>query len=57
MGSPVVGINALLGKRATRVVFHAPQADTPHGQYITDRTAMLAGQIEIGSPKFHLANE
>jgi AcrR family transcriptional regulator len=42
----VVGINALLGKRATRIVFHAPQADTPDEQYITDWTAMLASQVE-----------
>ncbi|WP_370065538.1 TetR/AcrR family transcriptional regulator [Mycobacterium sp. MAA66] len=42
----VVGVNALLGKQATRVVFHAPQADTPDEEYIADWTAMLAGRIE-----------
>ena len=42
----VVGINALLGKQATRVVFHAPQADTPDEEYLADWTAMLAGRIE-----------
>ncbi|MUL46114.1 helix-turn-helix transcriptional regulator [Mycobacterium sp. CBMA293] len=42
----VVGVNALLGKQATRVVFHAPQADTPDEEFIADWTAMLAGWIE-----------
>lgn len=42
----VVGVNALLGKQATRVVFHAPQADTPDEEYIADWTAMVAGRIE-----------
>ncbi|MCX8555247.1 MAG: TetR/AcrR family transcriptional regulator [Mycolicibacterium sp.] len=42
----VVGVNALLGKQATRVVFHAPQADTPDDEFIADWTAMLAGRIE-----------
>jgi len=41
-----VGINALLGKRATRTVFHAPQVDTPDEEYVSDWTAMLAGRIE-----------
>ncbi|HEX5143254.1 MAG TPA: TetR/AcrR family transcriptional regulator [Mycobacterium sp.] len=42
----VVGVNALLGKQATRVVFHAPKADTPDEEYLADWTAMLAGRIE-----------
>lgn len=42
----VVGVNALLGKKATRVVFHAPQADTPDEEFIGDWTAMLASRIE-----------
>jgi AcrR family transcriptional regulator len=42
----IVGINALLGKRATRIVFHAPQADTPDEEYIADWTAMVASRIE-----------
>jgi AcrR family transcriptional regulator len=42
----VVGINALLGKRATRIIFHSPQVDTPDEQYVADWTAMLAGRIE-----------
>ena len=41
-----VGINALLGKHATRTVFHAPQVDTPDEEYVSDWTAMLAGRIE-----------
>jgi AcrR family transcriptional regulator len=42
----VVGVNALLGKRASRIVFHSPQVDTPDEQYVSDWTAMLAGRIE-----------
>ncbi|OBJ15862.1 TetR family transcriptional regulator [Mycobacterium colombiense] len=42
----VVGINALLGKRATRIVFHSPQVDTPDDEFVSDWTAMLAGRIE-----------
>lgn len=42
----VVGVNALLGKQAACVVFHAPQVDTPDEEYIADWTAMLAGRIE-----------
>jgi len=42
----VVGINALLGKQATRVVFHAPRADTPDEEYLAEWTAMLVGRIE-----------
>ena len=42
----IVGINALLGKRATRIVFHSPQVDTPDEQFVVDWTAMLAGRIE-----------
>jgi AcrR family transcriptional regulator len=42
----VLGINALLGKRSTRIVFRAPQVDTPDDEYIDDWTAMLADRIE-----------
>jgi AcrR family transcriptional regulator len=42
----VVGINALLGKRATRIVFHSPQVDPPDEEFVSDWTAMLAGRIE-----------
>jgi hypothetical protein len=41
-----VGINALLGKRATHFVFRAPQIDTPDEEFVADWTAMLAGRIE-----------
>jgi hypothetical protein len=41
----IVGINALIGKRATRDVFHAPQSDTPDDEYVGDWTTMLAGRI------------
>ncbi len=42
----VFGINALLGKRLTRIVFHTPAVDTPDEEYVTEWTAMLAGRIE-----------
>ena len=42
----IVGVNALLGKRATRIVFHTPQVDTPDEEFVADWTAMLAGRIE-----------
>lgn len=42
----VVGINAVLGKRASRIVFHSTQVDTPDEQYVTDWTEMVAGRIE-----------
>jgi hypothetical protein len=38
----VVGVTALLGKWATRVLFHAPTTDTPDGQHLTEWTATLA---------------
>jgi AcrR family transcriptional regulator len=44
----VLGINALLGKRSTRIVFRAPQVDTPDDEYLDDWTTMLAGRIESG---------
>lgn len=42
----IVGINALLGKRATTIVFRTPEVDTPDEEFVTDWTAMLAGRIE-----------
>lgn len=42
----IVGINALLGKRATRIVFRTPEVDTPDEEFVADWTAMLAGRIE-----------
>jgi AcrR family transcriptional regulator len=47
----VVGINALLGKRATRIVFHSPQIDTPDDQYVADWTDMLVGRIRSAVTK------
>ncbi|OBI53239.1 TetR/AcrR family transcriptional regulator [Mycobacterium sp. E787] len=42
----IVGVSALLGKRATRIVFHSTQVDTPDEEFVADWTAMLAGRIE-----------
>lgn len=42
----VVGIDALLGNRATRIVFRAPDSDTRDDDYIAEWTATLAGRIE-----------
>lgn len=42
----VLGVNALLGKRATGTVFRAPSADIPDEDYIAEWTAMLATRIE-----------
>ncbi len=42
----IVGINALLGKRATKIVFRTPEVDTPDAEFVADWTAMLAGRIE-----------
>lgn len=41
-----VGINALVGKRATRIVFNAPGVDPPDVEYVDDWTAMLAASIQ-----------
>jgi AcrR family transcriptional regulator len=41
-----VGVNALLGKRATRTLFHATGADIPDERYIPEWTAMLAARIQ-----------
>jgi AcrR family transcriptional regulator len=41
-----VGVNALLGKRATSTLFHAPRTDIPDEQYISEWTATLANRIE-----------
>lgn len=42
----IVGVNALLGKRLTRVVFQTPQADTPDDEFVADWTEMMAVRIE-----------
>ncbi|HSS22988.1 MAG TPA: helix-turn-helix domain-containing protein [Mycobacterium sp.] len=41
-----VGVNALLGKRATSTLFQAPGTNIPDEQYIAEWTAMLASRIE-----------
>lgn len=41
-----MGINALLGKRSSRIVFHCGEIDTPDDEFVSDWTAMLAGRIE-----------
>jgi AcrR family transcriptional regulator len=41
-----VGVNALLGKRATLTLFHAAGADIPDERYIPEWTAMLAARIQ-----------
>lgn len=41
----VVGVNALLGKRATAMLFHAEAVNAPDDQYLAEWTAMLARRI------------
>jgi AcrR family transcriptional regulator len=41
-----VGVDALLGKRATNTVFRAPATDLQDEHYIAEWTAMLAGRVE-----------
>lgn len=41
----VVGVNALLGKRATAMLFHADAINSPDDQYIAEWTTMLARRI------------
>jgi AcrR family transcriptional regulator len=42
----MVGVNALLGKRITQMLFHAPSMNTPDEQYVTEWTATLAYRIQ-----------
>lgn len=42
----VIGVNALLGKRATSTLFHTPATETADAHYIAEWTAMLASRIE-----------
>jgi AcrR family transcriptional regulator len=42
----VVGVDALLGKRATRAVFRVPAMDMQDEEFIAEWTAMLAGRVE-----------
>jgi hypothetical protein len=41
-----IGVNALLGKRATSTVFRAPKTDMQDEHYIAEWTAMLASRVE-----------
>jgi AcrR family transcriptional regulator len=41
-----VGVDALLGKRATSIVFRVPPTDMQDEYYIAEWTAMLAGRVE-----------
>ena len=41
-----IGVNALLGKRATSTLFQARGAVIPDEQYIAEWTATLASRIE-----------
>lgn len=41
-----VGVNALLGKRATSTLFQASGSEIADEDYIAEWTAMLAGRIE-----------
>jgi AcrR family transcriptional regulator len=41
-----IGVNALLGKRETSRLLHAPGTDIPDEQYIAEWTATLANRIE-----------
>ena len=41
-----VGIDALVGRRTSRIVFHANQIDTIDEQYVSEWTAMIACRIE-----------
>jgi len=41
----VVGVNALLGKRATAMFFHAEAFSTPDDEYLAEWTTMLARRI------------
>jgi AcrR family transcriptional regulator len=42
----VIGVNALLGKRATNTVFRAPETDMQDEHYIAEWTATLASRVE-----------
>ena len=41
-----VGVDALLGRRATQAVFRAPAMDMQDEDFIAEWTAMLAGRVE-----------
>ena len=41
-----IGVDALLGRRTSRIMFHANHIDTSDEQYVTEWTEMIAGRIE-----------
>ena len=41
----VIGVNALLGKRATALLFHADAINVPDDRYLTEWTTLLARRI------------
>jgi AcrR family transcriptional regulator len=41
-----VGVDALVGRRTSRIVFHSNHIDTTDEDYVTEWTAMIAGRIE-----------
>ncbi|OHV04857.1 TetR/AcrR family transcriptional regulator [Mycobacterium talmoniae] len=45
----VVGANALLGKRATGALFHAPATEMPDELFLAEWTTMLALRVESSS--------
>jgi hypothetical protein len=42
----VLGVNALLGKRATATLYEVPDKQIPDEQYVAHWTALLANQIK-----------
>lgn len=41
-----IGVNALLGQRATSTLFHAPESEITDEHYIAEWSAMLVSRIE-----------
>jgi AcrR family transcriptional regulator len=41
-----VGVDALIGRRTSRIVFHSNHIDTTDEEYVTEWTEMIAGRIE-----------
>jgi AcrR family transcriptional regulator len=41
-----VGVDALLGRRTSRIMFHASHTDPSDEQYVTEWTEIIAGRIE-----------
>jgi predicted secreted protein len=41
-----IGVDALVGRRTSRIVFHSNHIDTTDEDYVTEWTQMIAGRIE-----------